>query len=124
VEGIWAGSAQVEKLKWWLSKPGHDLAQTDEVAAIAIRGERSGEVRWGDAPNGAKMFFVLEAPTQSKAGQPYRLAKMVTTACTPEQAAYFEDERFALFGVLNPDGTVAKIPPLPPPAGPKDLFDL
>ena len=39
VEGIWAGSAQEEKLAWWLRKPGNILAQTDEVAEIAVKAE-------------------------------------------------------------------------------------
>jgi len=116
VEGIWAGSAQEEKLRWWLGKPGHELAQTAEVSAIAVKGEKTKQLRWGDAPPGARIFFVLEAPTIGKSGTPYRLAKMVTTAATPGQAGYFDDERFSLFGTFNSDGTIAKIPPLPPPS--------
>jgi hypothetical protein len=125
-EGIWAGSAQVEKLSWWLGKPGHDLTQTDEVASVAVRGEHTGKVRWGEAPPKARLFFVLTLPAQGKAGQTYRLAKLVTSAATPEQERYFDDLRFSLFGTFNPDGTIAKIPPLPPPAesteGQIDLF--
>ena len=34
--GVWAGSAQDEKLAWWLGKPGSDLGQTEEVAEIAV----------------------------------------------------------------------------------------
>ncbi|HYF33960.1 MAG TPA: hypothetical protein VD994_01610, partial [Prosthecobacter sp.] len=62
-DGIWGGSAQEEKLKWWLSKPGYELAQTEEVAEVAVRDEDTDEVRWGAAPPGARLFFVLEAPT-------------------------------------------------------------
>lgn len=115
VEGIWAGSAQEEKLAWWLRKPGNELAQTGEVAEIAVKAEDTGKINWGRAPEGAKLIFVLEAPTVGKTGHTYRLAKMVTTAATPEQIAYFRDERFSLFGTLKPDGTIARISPLPPP---------
>ncbi|QIF03139.1 hypothetical protein [Roseimicrobium sp. ORNL1] len=121
VEGVWAGSAQVEKLSWWLGKHGHDLAQTDEVAAVAVRGEQTGIERWGDAPSGTRLFFVLEAPKVGKSGQAYRLAKLVTTASTEAQTKYFDDERFSLFGNFNTDGTIAKIPSLPPPSGPEDM---
>ncbi|HSI62223.1 MAG TPA: hypothetical protein VLE43_03870 [Candidatus Saccharimonadia bacterium] len=124
VEGVWAGSAQCEKLKWWLGKSGHDLAQTDEVAEVAVRGEHSGKVRWGEAPPGARLFFVLEPPKVGKTVHPYRLAKMVTTASTEEQSKYFEDERFSLFGTFNADGTIATIPSLPPPSGSPDSLAL
>lgn len=112
VEGIWGGSAQGEKLAWWLGKAGNELAQTEEVAAIAIRDEETKEVRWGRAPAGARLFFVLEP---SPPGKDYRIAKMVTTAATPAQAAYFNEERFSLFGRFRADGTIEVIPPLPPP---------
>lgn len=115
VEGIWAGSAQEEKLTWWLRKPGNELAQTGEVAEIAVKAEDTNKINWGRAPEGARLIFVLEAPTVGKTGHTYRLAKMVTTAATPAQIAYFRDERFSLFGTLKPDGTIARIPPLPPP---------
>ena len=115
VEGIWAGSAQEEKLAWWLRKPGNTLAQTDEVAEIAVKAEDTNKINWGAAPKGARLIFVLEAPTVSKKGETYRLAKMVTTAANPAQLAYFHDERFSLFGTLQSDGTIIRIPPLPPP---------
>jgi hypothetical protein len=126
MQGIWGGSAQVEKLRWWLGKPGHDLAQTDVVAAIAIRDEDTGEVRWGAAPPGARLLFVLQPPP---VGKSYRIAKMVTTAAEPDQAAYFNETRFSLFAVLRGDGGFDRIPPLaaPLPNGPggntqPDLF--
>ena len=115
-EGIWGGSAQVEKLPWWLRKPGHELAQTEEVAEVAVRDDDVKEIRWGAAPEGARVFFVLTEPVIGKNGQPYRLAKLVTTASTPAQHAYFNDERFALFGTLNLDGTIDEMPPLSPPS--------
>lgn len=114
VEGLWAGSAQGEKLGWWLKKPGHDLAQSEEVSAVAIRGEHTDQLRWGDTPAGAHLFFVLLPPQKSKSGHTYRLARMVTTACTPEQERYFDDLRFALLGKFAPKGKVAKIAPLAP----------
>lgn len=123
VEGIWAGSAQEEKLAWWLRKPGSELAQTGEVSEIAVKAEDTNKINWGAAPEGARLIFVLEAPTVGKSGQTYRLAKMVTTAATPAQIAYFRDERFSLFGTLNPDGTIARISPLsPPPPEQGELF--
>jgi hypothetical protein len=121
VEGVWAGSAQVEKLQWWLGEPGSNLCQTDEVAAVAVRGEHTGVTRWGDAPPGAKLFFVLKPPQRGKNGQAYRLAKLVTTASTEAQTKYFDDERFSLFGTFTPDGTIARIPSPPPPSGPEDI---
>ncbi len=122
VEGVWGGSAQEEKLDWWLSKPGNELAQTDEVAEVAVRDDDTQEVAWGPAPAGARVFFVVEAPqwSKTKAGESYRIAKMVTTAVTPSQAAYFNDTRFSLFGTFNAAGNIAIIPPLlaPPPKPP------
>jgi hypothetical protein len=111
-EGIWAGSAQDEKLAWWLRNPGNQLAQSGEVAEIAIEAEDTKEMIWGPAPAGARLLFVLEA---APAGKNYRLAKMVTTAADDAQIAYFRHHRFSLFGSLNPDGSIARIPPVPPP---------
>lgn len=125
MEGIWAGSAQEEKLAWWLRPPGSDLAQTEEVAEIAVKDEDTDELRWGAAPAGSRIFFVLQPPTRGKSGEPYRLAKLVTAAATPSQIAYFNDERFSLFGTLNADGSITKIPPLdPPPPSPPDQGEL
>ena len=115
VEGIWAGSAQEEKLAWWLRKPGNLLAQTAEVAEIAVKAEDTNKINWGAAPKAARLIFVLEAPTVGKKGETYRLARMVTTAANPAQITYFRDERFSLFGTLQSDGTIIRIPPLSPP---------
>ena len=115
LEGIWGGSATEERLDWWLRKPGNELVQTAEISAVAVKGEDSGEIRWGETPAGTRLFFVLEAPVVSRSGETYRIAKMVTTAATPAQAAYFQDERFALLGILHSDGSMTRIPPLPPP---------
>ncbi len=114
-EGIWGGSAQGEKLKWWLSKPGNELMQTAVVSGVAVRDDETNEVRWGETPDGVRLFFVLEPPVLGKSGETYRIAKMVTAAATPAQLAYFRDERFALLGDLNPDGTIATVEPLQPP---------
>ncbi|MFO1511564.1 MAG: hypothetical protein U1F83_01405 [Verrucomicrobiota bacterium] len=115
-EGIWAGSAQEEKLTWWLRQPGNLLAQTEEVAEVAVKAEDTGKINWGAAPKEARLIFVLKTPTAGKNGQTYRLAKMVTTAATPAQLAYFRDERFSLFGALQSDGSIFRIPPLAPPS--------
>ena len=116
VEGTWAGSAREETLDIkWLSKPGHVLAQTEPVAAVAVRNEATNELNWGDAPAGARLLFVLKPLSTGKNGERYSLALMVTTAATPAQEAFFNEPRFALFGTLNSDGTVTKIPPLDPP---------
>ncbi|MBL9144421.1 MAG: hypothetical protein JNM99_12150 [Verrucomicrobiaceae bacterium] len=115
VEGIWGGSATEERLDWWLRKPGNELTQTDEIAAVAVRDDESKEVRWGDAPQGARLFFVLEAPVIGKSGEAYRLAKMVTTAATSAQASYFCDDRFALLGRFNSEGLISRMQPLAPP---------
>jgi hypothetical protein len=124
-EVIWGGCAQNEKLGWWLRKPGHGIAQTGEVAAVAIEAEDTGEFVWGDAPEGARLIFVVEPPTVSKSGSSYRLAKMVTVEATPEQLAYFRDTRFALLGRLDGTGKVAEIAPLePPPAVPPAQGEL
>lgn len=115
IAGLWGGSAQHEKLDWWLRKPGHLLAQTDLVAQVAVRDDDTGEINWGDAPSAARLFFVLESPSIGKNGESYRIAKMVTVATTPAELAYFRDTRFSLFGTFKPDGSITVIPPLPPP---------
>jgi hypothetical protein len=100
-----------------LRKAGHQLAQSEPIAAVAAKADDNGEIIWGNAPAQARLIFVLEAPALDKTGRPYRLAKMVTTAATPAQAAYFRHNRSSLFGQLQPDGTIHKISPLTPPAG-------
>lgn len=112
VAGIWAGSATEEKLDWWLRKPGSQLAQSEPVAAIAVKADDNGEIIWGAAPTGARLIFVLEV---SPPGKSYRLVKMVTTVASPAQVACFRHERFSLFGTLQPDGTIRRIPPAAPP---------
>jgi len=118
VEATWAGCAQYEKLDWWLKQPGNQLAQSAPVAAIAIKAEDTGELRWGDAPPDAHLLFVLEPAREAKAGGTYRLGKMVTIAATPEQFAWFRDERFASLAKFSPSGEVEIIPPLLPPIAP------
>ena len=115
VMGIWGGSAQSEKLAWWLKKPGHELTQSDVVSAVAVRDDETQEIRWGEVPQGVRLLFVLEPPLVGKCGENYRIAKMVTTAATPAQTAYFRDERFALLGSLRLDGTVDVTEPLAAP---------
>jgi hypothetical protein len=116
VEGIWAGCAQYEKLSWWLKKPANQLARSAEVSAIAIKGEEDGKLRWGETPEGVHLFFVIEPPTVGKSGESYRLAKMVTIAATPEQVAFFQDERFALLGNWDEQRAISITPPAIPPA--------
>lgn len=117
VDGRWAGSAQDEKLAWWLRKPGSELVQSEAIAAVGSEADDDEELIWGDAPAGARLLFVLEG---APLGKDYRLAKMVTTAANAAQAAYFRHERSALFGTLQPDGSIRRIPPPepPPPRGP------
>lgn len=112
VEGVWAGSAMEEKLHWWLRKMGNQLVQSEPVAAVAAKADDDGEIIWGNAPENARLIFVLETPPSGKS---YRLAKMVTTTANPAQIAYFRHDRASLFGRLQPDGTIHKIPPLAPP---------
>jgi len=121
-EGVWAGSATDEKLGWWLRKPGNQIAQSEPIAAVASKADDNGEMIWGDAPDGARLVFVLEA---SPPGKNCRLAKLVTVAATPSQIAHFRHERSALFATLQPDGNIKRIPPLdpPPPTPPQsELF--
>lgn len=123
VQAIWASSAQEEKLAWWLREPGNQLIQSEAISAIALRARDTREILWADAPPGARLIFLLQPPPP---GKDYQLAKMVTTASTPDQLATFRHERFSLFGTLAPDGTISRIPPLrpPPPAPPaqRELF--
>jgi hypothetical protein len=114
VEGVWAGSAMIEKIKWWLAKPEHEIAQTDEVSEIAIKGETKKLLQWGDAPAGSRLLFILEAPVSVRGGNSYRLAKMVTTAATSEQERYFDSDRVCVFGALNSDGSIEQITPSAP----------
>lgn len=89
--------------------------QTAVVSGVAVRDDETDEVRWGETPDGVRLFFVLEPSVLGKSGETYRIAKMVTAAATPAQLAYFRDERLALLGDLNPDGTIATVEPLQPP---------
>ncbi|MDR3401042.1 MAG: hypothetical protein P4L99_00980 [Chthoniobacter sp.] len=115
VQETWAGSAKEETLdEKWLSRGGSQIAQSEIIAAIASKADDDGEMIWGDAPPNARLFFVL-AP---EPGKSYRLAKMVTTAATPAQQAHFRHHRSALFGYLQPDGSMVRIPPLDPPPPP------
>jgi hypothetical protein len=118
VEGLWGGCAQHEKLAWWLKKPGHELAQSSAVAGIGIKGEDDDILRWDTTPQGARLFFVLEPAKLAKTGESYRLAKMVTTAATPEQFSFFRDERYALLGNFDANGQISITPPLRPPDPP------
>ena len=118
LEGMWAGCARREILSWWLGKAGNELVQSAEVAGIGIKGEDDGILRWDATPEGARLFFVLEPPKVGKNGESYRIAKMVTTAATPEQLAYFRDERYALLGGFDGAGEMATMPPLAPPDEP------
>jgi hypothetical protein len=122
-EGVWAGSATEEKLGWWLAKPGNQIAQSEPVSAVASKADDNGEMIWGDAPNDARLIFVLEA---SPPGKNYRLAKLVTMKATPSQMVHFRHKRSALIGTLQPDGNIKRIPPLnppqPPPPAQNELF--
>jgi len=114
-EGIWAGSATEEKLAGWLRPRGNQIAQSEMVTSVASKADDNGEMIWGDAPNGAHLLFIVVAPD---AGKKYRLAKLVTTAANAAQIDYFRHHRSSLLGHLNPDGTIARIPPLNPPPPP------
>jgi hypothetical protein len=51
--------------------------------------------------------------------------QLVTREATLEEKAYFNDTRSALFAVLQPDGAVRIIPPLPaPPPEPPEQGEL
>jgi hypothetical protein len=115
IEGIWGGCAQNEKLAWWLKKPGHELAQSAVIAGIGIKGEDDDVLRWDTTPQGARLFFVVEPPKLGKSGQSYRLVKMVTVAATPEQFAFFRDERYALLGEFDESGGITVMAPSRPP---------
>ena len=122
-EGVWAGSAREEKLDWWLGKAGNVLAQSELVTEVAFKADDDGELQWGQAPEGAHLLFVVEAPPP---GKKYRLARMITARANPGQVAYFRHDRFSLFGTLASDGTIERIqpPPAPVPKPPKqrELF--
>ena len=121
-EGVWAGSATDERLGWWLRQTGNQITQSELVAAVASKADDDGEVIWGDAPDGTRLIFVLIAPPP---GKNYRLAKLVTVAATPAQVAYFRHDRFALFGTLQADGNIKRIPPPnPPPPPPPNQGEL
>lgn len=108
VSCIWAGSAQEEKLSWWLGKSGNELAQSDLVATVALEADDNGEVIWSDAPPHGRLLFVIEKQSPERN---YRLAKMVTIAATPAQVAHYRHERFVLFGLLRYDGSIYRISP-------------
>ncbi|WP_395745788.1 hypothetical protein [Prosthecobacter sp.] len=125
VEGVWGGSAKQEKLDWWLKKPGHELTQTAEVAAVGVKDNKTEDVAWGDAPEGAHLLFVLEAPVVGKNGAPYRIAKMVTREATEGEASYFQEPRCSLFGTMTADRGIRRLSPLPaPPPKPSAQSEL
>jgi len=111
-EGTWTGSATDEKRDWWVGKPGNELTQCDEVAAVATKSDKTRELLWLDAPARARLFFVLEA---RETGKNYQRALMVTVPATPAQNAYLHHDRFCLFGRFKPDGGIERIAPLHPP---------
>ena len=116
VTAVWGGCARYETLlKKWLYTPGNELAQGPHVSEVAITDEETGKTRWGPAPSGAGLLFVLLPVITGKDGREYRLGKLVTTEATPEELAYFRDNRVALFGTLTPDGKIQVIPPVSPP---------
>lgn len=118
IEAVWGGTAQNEMVDSCLGKSGYELAQSGEIEAAAGSDDESNEVRRGATATsgGAGLFFVVEPEGTGKDGQPYRPGRMVTREATPEQEAYFRDARFALLGIMNPDGSISIIEPLTPPA--------
>ena len=59
VQGTWAGSAKEEMLEWWLSRPGNELAQTEQISEVAIKADDDHEMLWGAAPVGAQAAVQL-----------------------------------------------------------------
>lgn len=99
IEAIWAGSAKAETLQEkWLSRAGTQIAQSEIITAIASKADDDGEMIWGDAPQNARLFFVVVP----EPGKGYRLAKLVTTAATPAQEAYFRHDRSAFSAISRP----------------------
>lgn len=117
LKGRWAGSATHDKLKsYWLSKrfPGNQLVQiTKDVTGISETDRETGEDIWAPAPEGTRLFFVLEA---SPPGRSYRLAKLVTVKARPEERAYFrqENDSVPLTGrIENKEIVPVPLPPVP-----------
>lgn len=118
VQSLWSGFAHEENLDKWLNQPGHELSQSEEVSAIAIREEGAEEARWGTAPPGARLLFVLRPHDVGRPRESQRIARLVTTLASTEEEAYYGAERSALFGFLHSDGSVTRIAPLPLPTQP------
>ena len=115
------GPAENGKLDWPLQEPELDVLSPGELTVTAVHddGERN-EVRH-ESPDGAGLFFVMEPPAPARDGTPGRPARVTAAEATPEQAAYFRDARFALLGIMNPDGSISVIEPFapsPPPDPP------
>ena len=64
---VWGGCARCETLQEkWLSAPGHELAGSPEISDVAITEEETGKMRWGPAPPGAGLLFVLAGVPETK----------------------------------------------------------
>lgn len=115
LRGKWAGSATHDKLKsYWLSKrfPGNQLVQiTFDVRQISETDKETGESIWAPAPEGTRLFFVLEAPPP---GKEYRLAKLLTVKANEEQLAFFNQENDSVPFTGKVEGGQLVLVPLPP----------
>ncbi len=122
-EGVWAGFATREKLRWWLRQPGNQLAQSELVESFAERTDDSGDIIWGPVSPATHFLFVVQPPLPGKS---YQLARMITDEANPEQATYFRHGRIPLFGTLSSEGDIVEVSqdalPPPPPKAQGELF--
>lgn len=123
-KGVWAGSAQKEKLRYWTKTMSGEVVT---VPGVSRWGEIDGlREEWEDIPEGLTLAGILLPPQMGLNGQTYRLLKIMTAPATGKQLGRFEKDR-AVEYVEDLPGIALfprePRPPKPPPKATRPLAD-